>query len=202
MRPITLFFSLVAATGLKSRRVALSLWLLAVGTTVSADVLNMPAGQTSLQFVTVGDPGNAPDTVVETNFGTSGYGSVNYLYQIGKYDVTAGQYTQFLNAVAASDPYGLWVSNMLQTPYRIGIHQVGATGSYHYTVEAGYENFPVNYVSWGDAARFCNWLQNGQPTGPEGPGTTETGSYTLNGAHTHDDHAALAAVVRNPGARY
>ena len=120
MRPITLFFSLVAATrtGLKSRRIALSLWLLAVGGTASADVFNIPAGQTSLQFVTVGDPGNAPDTVVETNFGTSGYGSVNYLYQIGKYDVTAGQYTQFLIAVAASDPYGLWVSNMLQTPYK------------------------------------------------------------------------------------
>ena len=27
-----------------------------------ADVFNMPAGQTSLQFVTVGDPGNAADT--------------------------------------------------------------------------------------------------------------------------------------------
>ena len=27
-----------------------------------ADVFNMPGGQTSLQFVTVGDAGNAPDT--------------------------------------------------------------------------------------------------------------------------------------------
>ena len=34
---------------------------------------------------------------------------------------------------------------------------------------ANYANFPVNYVSWGDAARFCNWLQNNQPTGVEGP---------------------------------
>ena len=31
-----------------------------------ADVFNMPNGETSLQFVTVGDPGNAPDTVVMT----------------------------------------------------------------------------------------------------------------------------------------
>jgi formylglycine-generating enzyme required for sulfatase activity len=33
-----------------------------------------------------------------------------------------------------------------------------------------------------DAARFCNWLQNGQPTNlGEATGSTETGAYTLNG---------------------
>jgi formylglycine-generating enzyme required for sulfatase activity len=35
---------------------------------------------------------------------------------------------------------------------------------------------PVNYVSWYDAARFTNWLHNGQ-----GAGSTETGAYTLSG---------------------
>jgi formylglycine-generating enzyme required for sulfatase activity len=43
---------------------------------------------------------------------------------------------------------------------------------------------PVDNVSWGSAARFCNWLDNGQPVRPEGNGTTETGAYTLNGATT------------------
>ena len=33
------------------------------------------------------------------------------------------------------------------------------------------------YVSWFDAARFSNWLGNGQ-----GSGSTETGAYTLSGA--------------------
>ena len=32
--------------------------------------------------------------------GTTAYGSVAYNYSIGKYDVTAGQYAAFLNAVA------------------------------------------------------------------------------------------------------
>ena len=41
---------------------------------------------------------------------------------------------------------------------------------------------PVNYVSYWDSCRFANWLNNGQPTGPQGAGTTETGAYTLNGA--------------------
>ena len=61
-----------------------------------ADVFNMPTGDTSLQFVTVGDPGNAADP-------STGYGSVGYTYQMGKYDVTVGQYCQFLNAVAKTD---------------------------------------------------------------------------------------------------
>ena len=40
--------------------------------------------------------------------GTTGYGSVPYTFQMGKYDVTTGQYTAFLNAVAKTDPYGLY----------------------------------------------------------------------------------------------
>jgi hypothetical protein len=60
-----------------------------------ADVFDMPSGQTSLLFVPVGDPGNAADT--------TGYGSVGYPYQMGKYDVTVGQYCGFLNAVAKTD---------------------------------------------------------------------------------------------------
>ena len=36
---------------------------------------------------------------------------------------------------------------------------------------------------WVNAARFANWLQNGQPTNlGEAAGSTETGAYTLNGA--------------------
>jgi formylglycine-generating enzyme required for sulfatase activity len=33
---------------------------------------------------------------------------------------------------------------------------------------------PVTYVSWNDAARFTNWLQNGQ-----GSGSTESGVYNM-----------------------
>ena len=57
----------------------------------------------------------------------------------------------------------------------------------------------MNWDSWGDAARFCNWLQNGQPTGAEGAGTTETGSYTLNGATTT---AGLFGITHNAGSTY
>jgi len=159
-----------------------------------SNVFSMPTGQTSLQFVTVGNPGNAPDPL-------TGYGSVGYTYQMGKYDVTVGQYCQFLNAVATtSDPYGLYNSYMASEMSALAITQRGSSGNYSYSVTGSYSqaaNCPIFAVSWGDAARFCNWLQNNQPTGAEGQGTTETGAYTLNGATTQ---SALMAITRNAGA--
>ena len=41
-----------------------------------------------------------------------------YTYNIGKYEVTAGQYTAFLNAVAGVDTYGLYNTNMSNTDVR------------------------------------------------------------------------------------
>jgi hypothetical protein len=164
---------------------AVAATLLAAGT-VQADVFNMGSGLTSLTFVTVGNPGNAADVNLDC-YGNP-LGSVAYTYQMGKYDVTAAQYCAFLNAVAKTDPYGLYNSFLAGGPGSMacGINQTGTQGSYQYNTTSGYTvnngNFPVNWISWGDAARFCNWLTIGQPTGPEGAGTTETGSYTLNGA--------------------
>ena len=75
--------------------------LMAIGADpLDADVFHMPAVETSLQFVTVGDPGNAPDT--------TGWGAVPYTYRIGQFDVTSAQYAAFLNAVAKTDVYGLY----------------------------------------------------------------------------------------------
>ena len=54
-------------------------------------------------------------------------------------------------------------------------------------------------MSWGDAARFANWLHNGQPTGLQIASTTEDGAYSLNGATST---AALNAVSRKAGANW
>ena len=62
----------------------------------------------------------------------------------------------------------------------VSIIQTSSSGTYSYAIK-GNGNVPVFDVSWGDAARFVNWLANGQLTAPEGSGTTETGTYTLNG---------------------
>ncbi len=176
--------------------------VLAAGLT-RADVFNMPAGQTSLQFVTVGDPGNVGEQSRLISDGDpTFYGAVGYTYQIGTYDVTTAQYCQFLNAVAETDTYGLYNPIMATFYPTLSITQSGNPGSYSYSVAGSYsdaDNCPLFGVTWGSAARFCNWLQNGQPTGSQGPGTTETGAYTLNGAITNAD---LMAVTRNTGATY
>jgi sulfatase modifying factor 1 len=147
----------------------------------------------TFETVPVGDVGN-PNDPATGNF----YGGVSTAYNIGKYEVTVAQYTAFLNAVAATDTYNLYNTNMASNANIAGISRSGSPGSYTYS-PIGSVNHPITNVSWGDAARFTNWLHNGQPSGAEGPGTTETGAYTLNGA-TSD--SALTGVTRNVGATW
>jgi sulfatase modifying factor 1 len=148
------------------------------------------ASAVTIPTVPVGNAGNANDS--------TGFGAVGYAYRIGTYEVTVGQYTAFLNAVAATDTYSLYNTSMTTDLNIAGISQSGVSGSYSYSV-IGSPNKPVTHVSWGDAARFSNWLHNGQPNGLQDLSTTEGGAYTLNGAITR---AALNAVTRNASARW
>lgn len=145
-------------------------------TTLSAPTASQPAANIGYQWVTVGNPGNAND------FGTNRvFGAVSYTYNIGQYDVTIAQYTVFLNAVGQSDPYSLYNPSMASDAHVAGIQRSGGSGSYTYSV-IGDGQRPVTYVSWYDAARFANWMQNGQPTGiGEVAASTENGAYALNG---------------------
>jgi formylglycine-generating enzyme required for sulfatase activity len=138
------------------------------------------ASAVDVEVVSVGNVGNSADT--------TGYGAVDYAYNIGKYEVTAGQYTDFLNAVAATDAYELYNTSMTTdtSGYGCNIVRSGSAGSYTYSVATAWANRPVNYVGVGDAARFANWLHNGQPTGLQNSTTTEDGAYFLNGATGHD----------------
>jgi formylglycine-generating enzyme required for sulfatase activity len=116
---------------------------------------------------------------------------VGYSYTIGKYEVTNTQYAAFLNSVAKTDAYSLYSERMGSEVFG-GITQSGSSGSYSYAVKSGYENKPVVYVSFWDAARFANWLNNGQ-----GAGSTETGSYTLTSEAIHAN-----SVTRNSWANW
>jgi formylglycine-generating enzyme required for sulfatase activity len=164
--------------------------ILAAALVLTAEI----AQAVTIDVVPVGNPGNANDN--------TGYGSVADVYAIGKYEITAGQYCEFLNAVADADAYGLYNPSMADpTTYWLGcnIQRSGSAGSYNYSVASDWANRPVNYVSWGDAARFCNWLHNGQPTGAQDLSTTEDGAYYLNGATSS---SALMAIVRKADAKW
>jgi len=132
----------------------------------------------TIEYVKVGDAGNAADT--------TGYGAVAYEYNIGKYEVTNAQYVEFLNAKAASDPFGLYNANMGSNA-RGGITQSGTSGSFTYSVRTNMGDKPVIYVSISDAMRFTNWINNGQ-----GSATTESGAYDMS--------QSLSTVVHNSSA--
>ena len=150
------------------------------------------AGAGVIEFVTVGNTGNIADTSPAV-----ARGAVNYEYQIGKYEITQGQYAVFLNAVAAlEDTYGLFTPPGPAS----GLQRHGMPpGPYTYSTDAGWADRPVNSIDFGNAARFANWMHNGQPTGLQNASTTEDGAYTLNGAISAAD---LGLTSRNPGAKF
>lgn len=138
-----------------------------------------------LDLTFIGNPGNpAYDHPREP------MGSVGYSYYINTYEVTVAQYTEFLNAVAQSDPHGLYNPSMSAGPLGPYIMRYGEEGAYYYSVVEGKENQPVRHVSFFDAVRFANWMHNGQ-----GDGDTETGSYDLTGPDWW-------YVTRGPGATW
>lgn len=158
---------------MKKHSVLLAAAFLAASTAATANV--------AIDTVLIGNAGNAAQSSANRNHGQSGgdgFGAVSYDYHIGTYAVTNTQYTVFLNAVASSDPHGLWNSSMGSNVHG-GISRSGNDGSYTYSVRtatSGFNNgqsmgnMPVNYVSFWDAARFTNWLTTGN---------TETGVYVL-----------------------
>ncbi|HEY4761189.1 MAG TPA: SUMF1/EgtB/PvdO family nonheme iron enzyme [Thermoguttaceae bacterium] len=127
----------------------------------------------TIDLVPVGNPGNAPDT----RYAMPGYGAVNYIYQIGKYEITNAQWREFLTAKASlGDPFGLYSAGMSGDSGGIARSGLGTPSDpYVYSAKGGdanWDNRPVNVVSFWDAARFANWLHNGQ-----GNGDTESGAY-------------------------
>ena len=155
------------------------------------------ASAVSMDWTPIGNPGNACDPQPDGYGGTACYGAVGYAYQIGTYEVTNAQYVEFLNAKAASDPLGLYntsMGNPNPDPFTGfgGITRSGVAGSYSYSTISGRGDMPVNYVSFYDALRFTNWMNNGQ-----GSGDTETGSYTLSqgGAVTRTRNAGATIVL-------
>lgn len=109
----------------------------------------------------------------------TGFGSVDYGFELADTEVSNAQYLEMLTAVAVgSDPHGLFNPRMASEP-RGGIVRQGSPGAWSYSLKPNMASKPVNFVSWLDAARYANWLFNGKPQGTAGPATTETGAFDL-----------------------
>jgi formylglycine-generating enzyme required for sulfatase activity len=133
------------------------------------------AAPVAIDLVPVGDAGNAADAV-------TGFGAVASDYSIARTSVTIEHYVTFLNAVAKTDRHGLYNQNMATDLAVAGITRAGRQGHYSYSVinnDGSAASRPITYVSWFDAARFVNWMANGQPSGRQNARTTENGAYNL-----------------------
>jgi formylglycine-generating enzyme required for sulfatase activity len=152
---------------------------------LTALLFAFPAYAVDIDWIVVGDPGNAADT--------TGFGQVNYTYSISKTEVTNTQYAEFLNAVdpTGANALGLYNPDMTSDAINGGIGFDGSdpVGS-RYFPKATHTIKPVTYVSFYDALRFANWLHNGQ-----GSGDTETGAYTITAQGIADN-----SITRNAGA--
>lgn len=168
---------------MKTQTTLAALASLALASSASATV--------TMDWVTIGNANNAADTADgdSVTAGTQRYGSVDHRYLIGKYEVTNAQYGEFLNAKGQTNANGIYNSSMSTS----GITQAGSSGNFSYTVNGSLANRPVVYVSWFDAARFSNWMSNGQ-----GSGDMETGAYTLNNATSGIITANVGATVYIP----
>lgn len=165
-----------------------------------------------VEMVLIGNPGNPPDQISETKK----VGQVNYKYSISRYEITNAQYVAFLNAVAKDDKNAVFKESITgtkkwdylshqgpdgeenRTDFRSKsyILRKGEPSKYSYEALPGFEQHPVFSVTWLDAARFANWMHNGQPEGPQAKNTTEDGAYPLENSNNNAD------IPRRPEAKF
>ena len=130
--------------------------VVSVGVAALLVSLAVPAHAITIDWVTVGDPGNTAATTT--------YGAVADSFQIMKYEFTNQQYTAFLNSVdpTGTNPNRVYSATMGSDAARGGISFTSgnASGS-KYAIRTNMGDKPVNNLSWFDAARVCNWLHNG-----------------------------------------
>jgi len=145
--------------------------------------ISNPFQYTDMFFISIGDVGNSADF--------TGYGHVPYAYLMMQNLVTNNQYALFLNSIAKTDTYNVY-NTLMGADSRGGIVRSGSAGSFSYVCKTNMNNKPVNFVSWYNAARYCNWLHNSRPSGLQASSTTENGAYTLNGSAGYPDKNILA----------
>jgi sulfatase modifying factor 1 len=154
-------------------------------------------GAVTIDWVTVGNPGNDPDPATGNL-----YGAVADVFRIMKFEFTNSQYVQFLNAV---DPNGTNPNSIynvsMGSDARAGISfDANANAGSKYATKTNMGNKPVNYVSWFDAARVTNWLHNGGLTYDSTDATASAPQNT--GAYTLGTLTSGTAPAMNAGALY
>lgn len=116
-----------------------SLSLVAVSSDVDAGIISFGSGanQFNMEFVEIGDAGNAADTTGSPNPA----GAVSYVYNIGKFEVSRDMITRYNAEFGTTNSLAITLRDM---------SSFGGNGV----------DKPASGVSWNEAARFLNWLNS------------------------------------------
>lgn len=156
-----------------------------------------------LEFATVTHPGNRPANASERRFPQSttvlkpDLGRVDYAYRISTTEVSASQWLPFFFAILPHYQAvgGSGLDDVLQSEH------IELGGPLGFELERGAERSAVR-VGWEFAARYCNWLHNGAPTGADATlEVFQTGAYDMPALSPNADQAQMP-LTRNADARY
>ena len=119
------------------KKITISLWFVSFviahfsRSQTITEMFGTGANRFSIDFVQIGNPGNAADTTGNPN----PIGSVSYVYNIGKYEISQDAVNKANNGGALG----------------ITLFDLGSYGGNGL-------NKPATGVSWYEGARFVNWL--------------------------------------------
>ena len=141
---------------------------LIVGTCLFAAAAAAQPDPSGIEFVTITHANNPAWAGDGTPSDLAiGRGSVGHEYRIGKFEVTTGQWAEFMNA-AHDRAAGDLIPHVV-VPAAWGA--VGTTpqnlGGRRWEVPAGREMLPTGGIDWRTAAIYCNWLHNDKATNRE-----------------------------------
>jgi sulfatase modifying factor 1 len=152
-----------------------------------------------IDWVTVGDVGNEPYPG-DDHGNMAGRGGVGYEYRIGRYEVTTGQWLEFVNTFSTqSDDFthfakpDFWGAKMDWDYDGPGRRYILRTD-----VETP-EMLPVGGISWREAAMYANWLHNDRSSDLS---AIEDGAYDTSTFSTNSDGTFNDQWTHHPDARY
>ncbi len=171
----------------------------------------LPPSDYGHQFVTIGAPGNRAALASERIWNLSGtpyaypnLGAVSYEYRMARTEVTVQQYASFVNAYApffeAANPGA--TSNGAFTGSHIWRTTLDPSAPPVYVFNPLTANYATD-MSWRMAARYCNWLHNGRPTGGAiTQDAFERGAYDTSTFTRNADNSLNDQFTRSPDALF
>ena len=137
----------------------------------------------------------APEWYLPTTSPPSVRGQVNYEYRVAQTNVTNAEFVRFLNAYK---PF-MRPSDYLNSTFAYGTWiEYDRTAGTFYVTSPNYNRVAAESIAWLMAARYTNWLHNGEALNAE---AFEYGAYDLHGITDLVQGRWDRAPQRLPGAR-